>query len=247
MAVQGLAWLDPGGVCHLVYIRTVNCHLKTRQNLTSLVLVTMPFDFYARQVFLTYSQIGDKQVSAFCDFFRLLNHPIEKFVVGLEEHQDGGRHIHVYGVFADKFRTRRERFWDWDGVHPNIKVVRGKLGSGDARRVYEYVTKDGNVTVWPEDAEFKFGPVDRGAKYRTVLSASSKEEALSLVREELPRDYLLNLERIEYTIDRVFRPVVPVYESPFQSDSFAPCPVIQQWAIDNLGYVSGLVVFSGAY
>lgn len=199
----------------------------------------MTFRFYAQQIFLTYSQIGDRSVSDFIDFFRSLDQPLEKFVVGLENHDDGGRHIHVYAVFESKFQKKAQRFWDWDGVHPNIKTVKGRTTGSDARRVYEYVTKDGNTTVWPEDAQFQFGSDNNTSKYSSVIAASTKEEARALIQSELPRDYVVNLERIEYFLDRHFQRDAPAYVSPHGPDTWDLCPVLERWVAENLGYVIG--------
>lgn len=197
------------------------------------------FRFYASQIYLTYSQIGDRTVDDFCNFFRCLSHPLDKFIVGLELHEDGGRHIHVYALYESRFQTKKVRFWDWDGLHPNVKTIAGRPGGKDAKRVYDYVTKDGNTTVWPEGAEFSFDTSNVASKYATVLAAGSKEEAKSIIMQELPRDYVVNLERVEYFLERHFRPELPVFVSPYDSNSFNVCQVMEQWVRDNLGYVFG--------
>lgn len=198
----------------------------------------MPFRFYGSHVFLTYSQVGDRDPQALLSFLRQLPAPVDKFVIGTEQHQDGGRHFHVYLVFSTRHDTRSERFFDFDGVHPNIAPVRGKLNGSDAKRVYTYVIKDGNTIVWPEGADFSFPQRNASARYAAVVAAETREDARDLIRAELPRDYVLNLERVEYFLDRHFQRDIPVYASPHGADTWDISPVIEQWVRDNLGYVA---------
>lgn len=196
----------------------------------------MPFDFYGSHVFLTYSQVGDRSARALVDFLRGLSAPLDKLVVGAEQHQDGGRHFHVYAQFTSRFRTRNQRFFDFDGVHPNIKAVSGRKDSKSAKRVYEYVTKDNDVTLWPEDASFAFGSSDSGAsRYAAVLSASSREEALEAIRNASARDWVIQHERILWYVDRQF-PAFSASEfaSPYADASWNPSACLVAWYNNNL-------------
>jgi len=200
------------------------------------------FRLNTQHVFVTYSQVGDRTVESLREFLRSLSAPVEKFVIGLESHEDGGRHMHVYLVFASRYDSRNERFLDWDGVHPNIQKVKGRLDGADAKRVYDYATKDGDVHVWPEGSKFEFRSGGKVSKFAALNSASSAQEALSLLAEISPRDYFGNRERFEYGFSRHFAPPEEVFTSHFDPDSFAPCEVLQSWVRDNLWYVVALVV-----
>lgn len=93
------------------------------------------FRINAQHFALTYSQCGDlskDEVLAYITEKR----PVDHVVCGLEKHEDGGNHIHVYVRFTKKINVKSERFFDVDGYHPNIQAMR------DPRKWYNYVTKE---------------------------------------------------------------------------------------------------------
>lgn len=192
----------------------------------------MTFDFYGQHLGLTYSQVGSRTVETFVNFFRSLGHPLAKFIVGVENHQDGGIHFHVYAIFNTRFRTRNIRFWDFDNVHPNIKKVDGRR----PKAWYDYVTKEGQTTVWPQGAEFTFKNANE-SKYGPILAAANAEEALKVAQAIMPRDYIMGLERLQYFVKQHFKPQVPEFVSDYDPDQFRVHQTMEQWVRDNLGYV----------
>lgn len=100
------------------------------------------FRFQARRVFLTYSQTGGK-ISDYAQIIEGIRERlpgevrINRWVISLEHHADGGEHFHCYFQFTSKLNSRDERLFDVRGCHPNIKRVQ------DEKRVIAYIIKQG--------------------------------------------------------------------------------------------------------
>lgn len=97
------------------------------------------------------------------------------------------------------------------------------------KKGYEYAGKDGDFI---ETGVFQFKADKR--KWAEVLSASNAEEALQIVREVSPRDYVLQHDKITSYIRTAFTPELPEYRGrdlgDFNTGAF---PELQQW-IDQM-------------
>jgi hypothetical protein len=49
---------------------------------------------------------------------------IQYLCVSRERHKDGELHYHAAIKLREPLRTRTERFWDWNGLHPNVQSAR---------------------------------------------------------------------------------------------------------------------------
>lgn len=83
------------------------------------------FRLDARQFFLTYTHC-DADAQQLFDFINGIA-KVDFCRVALEHHQDGQPHRHVVFKFSNRFQTRNQRIFDYEGCHPNIQVCR-KLG-----------------------------------------------------------------------------------------------------------------------
>ena len=168
---------------------------------TSATLRTMPvtFRFAAKRAFLTYSDVCEYITKEAILFDLQDRYPIKLYALGEEIHPStGGRHIHVLIEFRSKVDSRDVTCFDVADSehqhHPNIQVV--KKGSAHWERVLDYVTKDdpnplANVQLKPTWGEI-------------FDQATSKEQFLELVKVFYPRDFALNLQRLEYSATRIF-------------------------------------------
>jgi len=97
----------------------------------------MPLRINAKNYFLTYAQaerIESKEHLLW--HLRDLVPTPERWAIGEEEHADGGRHYHVLLGYANRFDLTNQRFFDYNGHHPNIQAARAPT------QVLNYVTKD---------------------------------------------------------------------------------------------------------
>lgn len=67
-----------------------------------------------------------------------------KFVIGVEEHEDGGQHFHAYLHYPTKLHVRDSRAWDIEGYHPNIIRFSGKNPQGSIDKWISYCKKGGD-------------------------------------------------------------------------------------------------------
>jgi len=82
----------------------------------------MPFRFNAKRAFLTYPQCGDLTKERLLEFLRDERGALW-YCVGLEQHEDGGNHLHAYAEWADRLDVRDERHFDVAGQHPNVQSM----------------------------------------------------------------------------------------------------------------------------
>jgi len=180
----------------------------------------MPFQLNAKNVFLTYPQCPISKEA--CLFYLLEAHSIEAARVGLELHQDGNTHLHVYLRGVDSFRTKNERLFDLHGFHANIQSCRR------INDVVRYCGKSGNY--------IDYGDIDAAPEKRTwhdLLLAPNALEAKALARENFPRDYVLNHEKICYFLDQHFAPVVSEYAAN-PDHIFLPTEQMTTWCDQRL-------------
>ena len=90
------------------------------------------FRFQGSSVFLTYSQIGDVELSSIVkhlhSLFPVKDVTIREHTACIEKHKDGGRHCHVYLGFSGRLRKNvPPSFFDFDKLHPNIAVPRSRV------------------------------------------------------------------------------------------------------------------------
>lgn len=172
----------------------------------------MPFQIKTKNIFLTYAQ-SDFTKEETKDFLTQLLEPTY-IIVARELHQDGMPHIHAYCALENPVRTRNERYFDYKTRHPNIVSPR------NIKKTVEYIKKGGDFI---EEGTL---PTEK-RKWSELHNASTKEEFFDLVKEISPRDYYINMERIQYAANQKFKYVIPDYISQF--NNFIIPNNIQEW------------------
>jgi len=136
-------------------------------------------------------------------------------IVCEESHEDGSPHLHAFCHYQRKKDIRNPRFFDFLGFHGRYEASR------DVWATISYVKKDGNFI------EFGDYPKQK-RKWEEVLSAGTKEEALSVASEVSARDFIIFNDRIEQFLDKKFKPERKLY-SPKFSNFLIPDEVSQWW------------------
>lgn len=157
----------------------------------------MPKQLSAKTYLLTYSQSSFDFENDLHSYQQHLSNlgTVSYSCVCREKHADGGDHWHVLVDFDSKLRAT-PRCFDWKGVHPNIAAV-GRTRA-DYDRAWKYVRKDG---------DFRESGTRRYAKFSVwtqVATATTRDAALQIVREQQPRDYIINRRQIDYALDQLF-------------------------------------------
>lgn len=202
----------------------------------------MPFALNILNAFLTYPQVGDAELTGIYDWLTA-TFECDYVCVSEERHEDGGKHFHAFLRFARRFRSSNQSVFDYNGNHPNIKSAYAPS------KCLEYVKKDGNFLEYGDATQITKSGAKRS--WESVVGCPTKEEFMSMIQEQFPRDYVLNLERIEYFADKKYKPEAPVYTPTFTN--FTIPNQLQEWVaqMDNEGnpdpnfYHSGSFFISG--
>ncbi|CAA59223.1 replication-associated protein [Tomato pseudo-curly top virus] len=199
------------------------------------------FQIAAKNYFLTYPNCSLSKEEALDQLQRLQTPTNKKYIkVARELHENGEPHLHVLIQFEGKFNCKNQRFFDLVSptrsthFHPNIQ---GAKSSSD---VNSYVDKDGDTIEWGEfqiDARSaRGGQQTANDECAEALNRSSKEEALQIIKEKLPKDFLFCYHNLVSNLDRIFTPAPTPFVPPFQLSSFTNVPEdMQEWADDYFG------------
>lgn len=183
----------------------------------------MPFRFNAKRAFLTYPRSGDLTRERLQDFLRN-DRGAAWYCVGLEQHEDGGNHLHAYAEWIERLDVRDERHFDLDGHHPNVQSVRNRAS------VLKYVQKGRNYIGNCEATS------STTTKYGAIIEQSTgADDFLARVIQQDPMRAVHNLERVQYFANWRFReertPHVPSYTT------FALPSGVSDWVEANLSTV----------
>lgn len=187
----------------------------------------------ASAVFLTYSQVGDRDRGALIEFLQGINF-VQGGIACTELHADQGRHFHVYLSLNTSSRFTNARF-DWDDLHPNVICISGNKKSVPHKNRIQYIKKDGDFVVFPDGFDLP-GDVNETSVWTRVVGAESREDALAMLMEEKPRDAVINARQIDYFLDKKFGEKVTAYVPDFPRDSFTRVPaILDEWVMGSLG------------
>lgn len=181
------------------------------------------FQLQGRAFLLTYPQNSATKEDLLNHLKLIFKHG-EYFIVCQEAHEDGSPHLHAVIVCSKRCNIKSRS----DGSHPCD--FNGKGNYQSCRSIQDsitYVKKDGNFI---EEGQ---APTPK-RKWSELVDTTSKEEFMAKAMEISPRDYFLNLERLEYAANAKFKPALPSYTSQFTFSSIPP--IVQQW-LDQLNEV----------
>ncbi|AGS77269.1 AC1 [Hemidesmus yellow mosaic virus] len=198
------------------------------------------FSINAKNYFLTYPRCSLTKEETI-EQLRNLQYPTNlKYIkVCRELHENGEPHLHVLLQFEGKYNCTSDRFFDLShpscsaSFHPNIQ--RAKSSSD----VKAYIGKDGDTLDWGEfqvdDEICKRRPEICKRCIRLSNNAGSKQEALNIIKELMPKDYVLQYHNLHSNFDRIFTSAIPPYKSPFLSSSFDQVPdELEEWVSENV-------------
>lgn len=171
------------------------------------------FSFHARYVLLTYSQCGD------LDPFNVVGRLGElgaECIIGREDHQSGGIHLHCFADFGRKFRSRMANVFDVDNRHPNIEPSRGTPEKG-----YDYSIKDGDVVAGGLERPSSGTGGESGVRtsatnaiWTIITSAVDREEFWQLCEELDPFRFATMFPGLQKFADWRFRIIPTPYQNP---------------------------------
>ncbi|CBX51441.1 replication associated protein [Ageratum leaf curl Cameroon virus] len=194
----------------------------------------------AKNYFLTFPKCSLSKEEALEQILKL-NTPTNKKYIKIcrELHENGEPHLHVLMQFEGKYKCQNQRFFDLISpnrsahFHPNIQ---GAKSSSDVK---SYIDKDGDTLEWGEfqiDARSaRGGQQTANDAYAGAINSGSKQEALNILKELAPRDFVYGFHNLNSNLDRIFQAPPEVYISPFLSSSFDQVPEeLEEWVSENV-------------
>lgn len=194
---------------------------------------TMGFQFKRRYALVTYAQCGDLDPFKVSDLFSSLH---AECIIGRENHDDGGIHLHAFVDFGREYSTRNPRQFDVDGCHPNVLP-----GKKTPEKMFDYATKDGDVVAGGLQRPDGSGLSKARDVWHEIFMAESRDEFFRLCGELAPRSLVCSFPAISKYADWKYRPILEPYATPagydFDTSEF---PELDEWVRDNLeGYQPG--------
>ncbi|CAD27703.1 replication-associated protein [Eupatorium yellow vein virus-[SOJ3]] len=198
------------------------------------------FRINSKNYFLTYPQCSLTIEEALSQLRNIQTPVNKKFIrVCQEQHEDGSPHLHSLLQFEGKFQCTNPRFFDL--VSPNRSThfhcnIQGAKSSSDVK---SYIEKDGQFSDWGEfqidGRSARGGQQSANDAYAQAINTGSKSEALRVIKELAPMDYVLQFHNLNSNLDRIFAPPLEVFVCPFTASSFDQVPEeLEEWAAENV-------------
>ncbi|AAF02098.1 AC1 replicase-associated protein [Pepper leaf curl virus] len=174
----------------------------------------------AKNYFLTYPHCSLTKEEALSQIQAIETPTIKLFIrICRELHEDGTPHLHILIQFEGKFQCKNPRFFDLTSptrsahFHPNIQ------GAKSSTDVKEYIAKNGDVLdhgVFQIDGRSaRGGCQSANDAYAEALNSGTKASALAILKEEAPKDYILQFHNLNSNLDKIFSLRIEMYISPF--------------------------------
>nr|AWD84456.1 replication initiation protein [Cotton leaf curl virus] len=194
----------------------------------------------SKNYFLTYPKCSLTKEEALSQIKNFQTHTSKKYIkICRELHEDGEPHLHVLIQFEGKYKCQNMRFFDLVSpsrsahFHPNIQ------GAKSSSYVMAYTEKDGDVIdmgVFQVDGRSaRGGCQSANDAYAEAINSGSRSEALRVIKELAPKDFVLQFHNLNANLDRIFQEPPAPYVSPFSSSSFDQVPEeLEVWAAENV-------------
>jgi len=168
----------------------------------------------SRRYFLTWSSLlpAGADPTNLCDLFTSCIQEARLYYCCLEKHEDGTFHIHALLQYESRKAIWDSTYFDVDGHHPNIQVV--KYTKKDLVKIIRYMRK-GGIHWGPLTEMDHETPEDA---YAQALISKTKEEARLVITDLDPTRWFCNYYNIEAALSHLFpKPPPADYSSSFTS------------------------------
>lgn len=199
----------------------------------------MPFHFHARYVLLTYAQCGDLDPWEVADMLHMF--PAE-CIIGRENHDDGGIHLHAFVDFGKRVNIRDERRLDVAGHHPNFQPC-GRT----PEKMYDYAIKDGDVVAGGLERPDGSRLSATGDVWTRITNAESVDEFWSLVGDLAPRQLVCNFNSLRSYAEWRYQPERLRYEHPAGlTFDLSGVEKLNEWVCESLSGTRGKLLARSA-
>ena len=162
---------------------------------------------------------------------------VQRALVAVEPHADGGRHIHAIIQCGPAIHTRNERHFDILGHHPNIGAVR-RLEAANLYLRKGWTDDDGTKHEPELYGEIEVVPAKRKRDdiYREALASSNSDEFLRIIANGCARDRVIFSKQIEEFANKLFKQEVEPYKPDAEHTFELPEP-IEEWVATEFNKV----------
>ena len=196
------------------------------------------FRVSAKNFFLTYPRCTLTKDQLLQSLLSIPTPTEKKYIrVSLETHEDGTPHLHCLIQFAGKFVcTNYQRF---DVKHPcSSRVFHPNLqGARSSSDVNTYISKHCDYLEWGtfqiDGRSARGGCQKANDSYAKALNSESTEQALQILKQEQPKDFVLHHDRLLHNLGKIFQKPRTPFCSKFSIESFKIHEDLQQWLADT--------------
>nr|QQL13374.1 replication-associated protein [Malvaviscus yellow mosaic virus] len=199
------------------------------------------FPIHSKNYFLTYPQCSLSKEDCLEQLLKLQAPTNKKYIkICRELHEDGNPHLHVLLQFEGKYRCTNPRYFDLINPHGSRQFHGDYQGAKCSSSVKEYVSKDGDTLEWGnfqiDGRSARGGCQKANDSYAKAINSGSVGEALQVLKEEQPKDFVLQQHNLRSNLERIFQKDPDPWVPPFHLSSFTNVPdEIQNWVNVNLG------------
>lgn len=144
---------------------------------------------------------------------------------GVEQHKDGNYHIHVGVVRARNNAVKVGRRFDIERIHPNVSPHVPTVSSKRAALSYPLKENSETWVSFEEDVEELFTDdavavvenSTKGGAWALALEADSYEDALDIIKQHEPKEFILRHREIVSFFEGYF---APVFTPAFKPEDF---------------------------
>ncbi|AAD30059.2 replication-associated protein [Tomato golden mottle virus-[GT94-R2]] len=199
------------------------------------------FRLQAKNIFLTYPLCSLTKDEALEQLQSIQLTSNKRYIkICRELHENGEPHLHVLVQLEGKVQITNERQFDLVSptrsahFHPNIQ---GAKSSSDVK---SYIDKDGDTLEWGQGQidgrSARGGQQTANDSYAKALNAVGVQEALQILKEEQPRDFVKDFHNLKGNLEKIFAKAPEPWVPPFPLSSFNNMPEeLQTWADDYFG------------
>lgn len=171
------------------------------------------FRFQAKAALLTYPQCASTKEALMLHLNGLLPKP-NYVIVCQELHEDGNFHLHAVVTWSSRIDRDGPVFFKFGEHVCNIQSCRS------VKKSVEYVMKDGNFI------EEGVSPLKKNG-WALAIDCATQSDFMTAVAETSPRDFVLNLEKLEYFASKKFGAARLPYVTQYQFNLVDP--VLLDW------------------
>lgn len=203
--------------------------------------ITPEYRVKGRGHVFTWSQCAQTQEEGRAFLFRALD-TLERVLAlkdgrdkvsgGVEAHESGTFHVHIGVVRADGKAVKVGRRLDVDGVHPNCSPHAFTTSSLRACLSYPLKEDEEGWMNFQEEIEDLFDPLpghsaasasrDKDSAWKEAMDAASYEDAMEIIKQSEPREFVINHDKIKAFFQNYF---APTFEVQFRADQFNRAPI----------------------